>query len=85
MIKSGKQTPSKKQVAVSDSSAEVKLCVMALVTAEITWLLWLLEEFGVSVSMLTHLLSDSTGAISITCDPVKHQLTKHIGVDAYCT
>jgi hypothetical protein len=54
MIKSGKQTPSNKQVAVSDSSAEVKLCVMALVTAEITWLLWLLEEFGVSVSMLTH-------------------------------
>jgi hypothetical protein len=26
-------------------------------------------------------LSDSTGAISIARDPVKHELTKHIGVD----
>jgi hypothetical protein len=32
---------------------------MALVTAEVTWLRWLLEDFGVSVSMPTHLLSDS--------------------------
>jgi hypothetical protein len=28
-------------------------------------------------------LSDSTVAISIACDPVKHELTKHIGVDAF--
>jgi hypothetical protein len=28
-------------------------------------------------------LSDSTGAISIAGDPVKHELTKHIGVDAF--
>jgi hypothetical protein len=26
-----------------------------------------------------------TGAISITCDPVKHELTKHIGVDTFYT
>jgi hypothetical protein len=51
---------------------------MALVTAEITWLRWLLENFGVSVSMPTPLLSDSTGAISIARDLVKHELTKHI-------
>ena len=55
---------------------------MALLTAEITWLLWLLADFGVSVSAPTPLLSDSTGAISIARDPVKHELTKHIGVDA---
>jgi hypothetical protein len=30
-------------------------------------------------------LSDSTGAISIARDPVKHELTKHIGVDAFYT
>jgi hypothetical protein len=29
------------------------------------------------------ILSDSTGAISIALDTVKHELTKHIGVDAY--
>ena len=56
---------------------------MALLTAEVTWLRWLLEDFGVSVTTPTTLLSDSTGAISIARDPVKHELTKHIGVDAY--
>jgi hypothetical protein len=55
---------------------------MALLTAEVTWLRWLLEDFGVSISAPTHLLSDSTGAISIARDPVKHELTKHIGFDA---
>jgi hypothetical protein len=75
----------KKQVAVSHSSAKAELSVMALVTTEITWLWWLLEDFGVSVSMPTPLLSNSMGAISIACDPVKHELTKHIGVDAHFT
>jgi hypothetical protein len=56
---------------------------MTLVTAEVTWLRWLLEDFGVSVSMSTPLLSDSTGAISIARDLVKHELTKHVVVDAH--
>jgi hypothetical protein len=45
----------------------------------------LLGDFGVFVSMSTPLLSNSTGAISIARDPVKHELTKHIGVDAHFT
>lgn len=72
----------KKQIAVSRSSADAELRAMTLLTAEITWLRWLLEDFGVSVTTPTPLLSDSTGAISIARDPVKHELTKHIGVDA---
>ena len=72
-----------KQTAVSRSSAEVELRAMALLTAEVTWLRWLLEDFGVTFTTPTTLLSDSTGAISIARDPVKHELTKHIGVDAY--
>jgi hypothetical protein len=35
---------SMKQVAVSRSSAEAELSVMALVTVEVTWLRWLLEK-----------------------------------------
>jgi hypothetical protein len=66
-------------------SAEAKLRDMALVTVEVTWLRWLLEDFGVYVSMLTPLLSDNTWAISIARDPIKHELTKHIGVDAHFT
>ncbi|CAM8935606.1 unnamed protein product [Rhodiola kirilowii] len=72
----------KKQTAVSRSSVEAELRDMPLLIAEITWLRWLLTNFGVSVSAPTPLLSDSTGAISIARDPVKHELTKHIGVDA---
>jgi hypothetical protein len=73
----------KKQVAVSRSSAEAELRAIALVTGVVTWLRWLLEDFDVSVSMPTPLLFDSTGAISIARDPIKHELTKHVGVDAY--
>src|SRR6185312_10476687 len=52
----------KKQVVVSRSSAEAELRALALVTTEVTWLRWLLEDFGVSVSVSgpTPLLSDST-------------------------
>jgi hypothetical protein len=45
----------------------------------------LLEDFGVSVSMPTPLLSDSIGAINIARDAVQHELTKHIGVDVHFT
>jgi hypothetical protein len=75
----------KKQVAVSRSSAEAELLDMALVTAEVTWLRWLLENFGVSISMPTPLLSDNTRTISIARDPVKHELIKHVGIDAHFT
>jgi hypothetical protein len=75
----------KKQIAVSHSSAEAELRAMALVTTEVTWLRWLLKDFGVSVSMPTPLLSDRTEAISIARDPVKHELTNHIDVDAHFT
>jgi hypothetical protein len=58
---------------------------MTLVTVEVTWLRWLLEDFDVSIFMSTPLLSHSTTAISIALDPVKYELTKHIGVDAHFT
>jgi hypothetical protein len=56
---------------------------MTLVITKVTWLRWLFEDFSVSISMSTPLLSDSTGAINISHDPVKHKLTKYIGVDAH--
>jgi hypothetical protein len=52
------------------------------VIAEVTWLLWLLADFGVATSS-TPVHYDSTGAISIAPDPVKHKLSKHIGVDCF--
>jgi len=76
---------SKKQTAVSRSSAEAELRALATTTAEIVWLRWLLADFGVSCDAATPLLCDSTAAIQIANDPVKHELTKHIGVDAFFT
>jgi hypothetical protein len=75
----------KKQVAVPYSSAEAELRAMALMTAEVTWPRWLLEDFSVSIFIPTPLLSDSTGPISIARNLVKHEFTKHIGVDDYFT
>jgi len=46
---------------------------------------WLLADFGISCDAATPLLCDNTGAIHIANDPVKHELTKHIGVDAFFT
>jgi hypothetical protein len=72
-------------VVVSHSSAVAEFHAMALVTSEVTWLQWLLEDFGVTISILTPLLSDSTESINIAHDPIRHELTKHIGADAHFT
>lgn len=67
---------------VSRSSAEVELRALATTTAEIIWLRWLLVDFGVPCEAPTPLLCDNTSAIQIANNIVKHELTKHIGVDA---
>jgi hypothetical protein len=72
----------KKQTTVSHSSAEVELRALACVTAEVTWLRWLLADFGVAISS-TPVYCDNIGAISIAQNPVKHELTKHVGVDCF--
>jgi hypothetical protein len=72
----------KKQTIVSRCSAEAELRALACVTAEVTCLWWLLADFGVAIpTTLVH--CDSTSAISIAQDPVKHELTKHVGVDCF--
>ena len=73
---------SKRQTAVSRSSAEAELRALATTTAEIIWLRWLLADFGVTCADPTILRCDNTSAIQIANNPVKHELTKHIGVDA---
>ena len=76
---------SKKQAVVSRSSTEAELRALATTTTEIVWLRWLLADFGVPCDVATPLLCDNTRAIQIANDPVKHELTKHIGVDAFFT
>jgi len=76
---------SKKQAAISRSSTEAELRALATTTAEIIWLRWLLADLGVSCDTPTPLLCDNSGAIQICHDPVKRELTKHIGVDVSFT
>jgi hypothetical protein len=73
----------KKEMIVSRSSAEAELRALACVTAEVTWLRWLLTDFGVALSSSTPVHCDSTSAINIAQDPVKHELIKHVGVDCF--
>jgi hypothetical protein len=44
-----------------------------------------LADFGIVCVDPTPLLCDNTGAIHIVNDSVKHELQKHIGVDAFFT
>lgn len=74
---------SKKQTGVSRSSTEAELRAMATTAEEIVWLRWLLHDLGVVSHAPTPLHCDNTGAIQITLNPVKHSLSKHIGVDAF--
>ncbi|WVZ84772.1 hypothetical protein U9M48_031762 [Paspalum notatum var. saurae] len=73
----------KKQTVVARSSAEAELRALACVTAEVTWLRWLLANSGVDLSSSTPVHYDNAGAICAAQAPVKHQLTKHIGIDCF--
>jgi hypothetical protein len=75
----------KKQAVVSWSSIEAELRALTTTILETIWLRWLLAEFGIPCDAPTPLLCDYTGAMQIANDPVKHELKKYIGVDAFFT
>jgi hypothetical protein len=68
----------KKQIVVSRSSTEAELHALGCVTAEVTWLKWFLDDFGVALSSSMPVHCDSIGTISIAQDSVKHELAKHV-------
>lgn len=58
---------------------------MAQAAAELTWLMRLLEELGVSNLKPVHLFCDNQSAIHIAKNPVFHERTKHIEIDCHFT
>ncbi|WMV51999.1 hypothetical protein MTR67_045384 [Solanum verrucosum] len=56
---------------------------MANCAAEITWLVGLFKELGVSIELPIKMVCDSKAAIQIVANPIFHERTKHIDIDCH--
>jgi len=76
---------SKKQPTVSKSSPEAEYRAMSQATAEVTWLVQLLSELGVSHLQPATLRCDNQSTLQIAKNPIFHERTKHIEIDCHFT
>jgi hypothetical protein len=76
---------SKKQCTVDKSSSEAEYRAMVAVASEITLLVRLLEDFGVTELRLVTLECDNKSAIQMAHNLVFHHKTKHIAIDCHFT
>ncbi|KAH9685170.1 retrovirus-related pol polyprotein from transposon RE1 [Citrus sinensis] len=72
---------SKKQRTVARSSTEAEYRAIASTAAEISWLVNLLSELGITLSSPPHLLCDNLGATYLCANPIFHSRMKHIAID----
>lgn len=72
---------SKKQATVARSSTESEYKSVANVSAELSWLRFLLAELGVVLSTCPTVWCDNIGAVFLSHNPVFHARTRHIEVD----
>lgn len=72
---------SKKQHAVSRSSAEAKYRAMANLFCDLTWLKYLLKDLKIEYLQETVLNCDNKATIHIATNQVFHERTKHIELD----
>ena len=70
---------SKKQAAVSTSTAEAEYIAAASCTAQLLWLQNQLLDFGIT-ALKTPLMLDSQAAENIIKNPISHSTTKHIDI-----
>lgn len=76
---------SKKQTTISKSSSEAEYRAMAHATAELTWLVRLLEELGITDLKPIKLHCDNQSTLHIAKNSVFHERTKHIEIDCHFT
>ncbi|XP_070003380.1 uncharacterized protein [Nicotiana sylvestris] len=74
---------SKKQQTVSLSSAEAEYRALRQVVAEVSWLLRLLADFGVSITHPVPIFCDNQATLHIAKNPMFHERTKHIEIDCH--
>lgn len=75
----------KKQHIVAKSSVEAEVHVLASTVYEVLWLRSILQDFGVPITSPISIHYDSIRTLQIVADLVKHELSKHISVDAHFT
>ena len=74
---------SKRQNAVSRSSAEAKYRAVANVVAEVSWLRQLLVELHVPLRRTALVYCDNISTVYMSSNPVQHQRTKHVEIDLH--
>ncbi|XP_058080749.1 uncharacterized mitochondrial protein AtMg00810-like [Magnolia sinica] len=72
---------SKKQSIISHSSAEAEYHSLAVVTADIAWIIQLLQDLYVTPLALPKILCDNQSAIFMDVNPVNRPRSKHIAID----
>ncbi|RVW91359.1 Retrovirus-related Pol polyprotein from transposon RE1 [Vitis vinifera] len=72
---------SKKQSTVSRSSAEAEYRSLVVATADIAWIIQLLRDLHVTLSVPPKILCDNQSAIFMAVNPVTHPRSKHIAID----
>lgn len=73
----------KKQSIIFASSAEAEYRALGSTTRELQWLLYLLHDFHVHISLPLPLFCDNMAVIHITKNPVFHERTKHLEIDCH--
>ncbi|XP_068666624.1 uncharacterized mitochondrial protein AtMg00810-like [Aristolochia californica] len=73
----------KKQPTVSRSSCEFEYRALALTTAELLWLTYLLRVLKVSIPKRPFLLCDNKIALFLSSNLVVHKRAKHVELDIY--
>jgi len=70
---------------VSKSSSEAEYRAMSQAALEVTWVVTLLEELGISSLKPVTLHCDNQSVIHIGKNPVFHERTEHIKIDCHFT
>lgn len=73
----------KKQLVVSLSSAQAEYRTISKVVTELTWVIRLLTDFGISVSIVVPVYYDNQTTIHIARNLIFRARTKHIEVDCH--
>lgn len=74
---------SKKQNAVARSSTESEYRALANTTAEMLWLMSVLQELHIPVTNTPVVWCNNTSAASLATNPIHHSRTKHIEIDVH--